>query len=164
MCTRVRDRTPVLTVVKTSHIGVILETTSRVRIREVRDIPVKSVTECLIRRVTLINTSRVCTWERNRTPVLFVEKTLQRKLTSSYTTGLSIRVRNRTSAQIVDRSLHRGVILIDISREPTMPRNHIPVRIVVKTFQRKQNSFYTYGVYTRERNPTLALCVVKGLV
>ena len=126
--------------------------------------PVQGVINYSSRNVILIGTSREPTWERNRTPALFVVKTLQRKLTSPYTTGLSIRVRNRTSAQIVDRSLHRGVILIDISREPTMPRNHFPARIVVKTFQRKQNSFYTYGVCTRERNPTPALCVVKVLV
>ena len=80
MCTRVRDRTPVLTVVKTSHIGVLLDTTSRVCIREVRDIPVKSVTECLIRRVTLINTSRASTRARNRTTVLIVEKTFHGNL------------------------------------------------------------------------------------
>ena len=64
---------------------------------------VKSVTNCLNRRVILISTSRVSTRVRNRTAVLIVVKTLHGKLTSCYTYGVYIVVRSPTSVLCVTK-------------------------------------------------------------
>ena len=114
-----RDRSPVLTVAKTSHKGVILDTTSRACIREVRDIPVKSVTECLIRRVTLPDIFEVYTVERNPTSVRSVVKTSHIGVILTITSRVCTRVRNHTTALTVVKTSQIGVILDNTARVST---------------------------------------------
>ena len=96
---------------------------------------VKSVPKCLSIRAILDDISRACIRERSLTSVLCVRKGL-----------VSLGPFTDTF------ELCTGV------------RNHIPVRVVVKTFQRKVISCYTFGLYTMERSLTVVLCVTKVLV
>ena len=122
---------------------------------------VKAVTECLIRRVILTGTSGVSIRERNRTPVLAVIRSFHGKLTSTYTAGQSIRERSLTSVLCVRKGLVSLGPFTDTFELCTGVRNHIPVRVVVKTFQRKVISCYTFGLYTMERSLTPVLIAEK---
>ena len=69
----------------------------------------------------------------------------------------------RRVKSVINYSLRR-VILIVTSRVYTRVRNHTPVLTVVKTFLRKFISYSTYGVCTKERSPISVLSVEKVLV
>ena len=64
----------------------------------------------------------------------------------------------------VVNSFHSYVILFVTSGVYTRARNHTPVVFVVKTLHRKQTSTYTSWAYTRESSPMSVLCAAEGLV
>ena len=124
---------------------------------------VKSVISYSLRRVVLIITSRASTRARNRAraPVLNVVNIFQRDVFLIDISRACIRERSLTSVLCVRKGLVSLGPFTDTFELCTGVRNHIPVRVVVKTFQRKVISCYTFGLYTMERSLTPVLIAEK---
>ena len=98
--------TPVQGVIKCLIVRTVLIITSRVCTRARNHSTVLFVVKTFHSKQNSFDTTGVSTRVRNHTPVRVVVKTFHGKLISSYTTGVSTRVRNSTTVLIVDKTLH----------------------------------------------------------